>query len=180
MRRSFLLLVVLMVPVLGRAEVVNIDGVYYPRDPFLTHQEQVKIFEEIKKEWLEFHRKLQPKEPGIESKKEVVRVEPEPKVEEERPEFPGISVDAVLSSVDINGRLTKWVLVDGKLLQEGDDFNNITIEKIGDDWVVVRWMGQNKRIGVGENNGDVGEVESKKETFRDKEHDNKGNLEEEN
>jgi len=144
------MVILLVLPVCVWADVVKIDGVAYPRDPFLTPQEQVKIFEEIRKEWTEFHRKLQPVVVKKQSELPVVTVPEQPTREAK---FPKISIDAILSSLDIDGHVTKWVLIDGRLLREGDVLDNITIEKIASDRVVVRWMGKDREVKVGSYEG---------------------------
>ena len=164
MRKVLLALVLVMIPLITHAETLNIDGTAYPRDPFLTPREQIEIFQEIKREWLEFHRKSQPETEDAIVEKPTEPTNKETDIANNKPEFPGLSVDAILSSLDINGNITKWVLVSGKLLREGDIFNNIAIEKIGNDWVVVRWMGETKRIKIGEKNGGVKEKSAQRDS----------------
>ncbi len=151
MKRLLLMLAVILVPVVAVCEVVNIGGVDYPRDPFLTPQQQRGLFLEIEKEWAQLHNKPKQntQDKGIKNEELTVQAEGERQVNPANEQaFPGLNVEAVLTSLDMNGQVRKWILVNGNLLREGNKIGNITIEKITSEGVLVRWNGENRIIDV--------------------------------
>jgi hypothetical protein len=163
--RRLLVLVFLIFPLTCWADTVVVDGVLYPRDPFLTHEEQVKIFEEIKKEWIEFQNKFAPKSDNVAPEAKIEEV---PNVVEPSnpPKYPDIRVDAILSSIDINGRVKRWVLIEGRLLQEGDHLGKVIIDKIENDRIIVSWMGERREVKVGNDKGKIPKNIDRKEKER--------------
>ncbi len=170
MRKILLMIIAILFSSLVWADTVVVDGISYPRDPFLYPGEQIKIFKEIKEEFQS--RLVSSLEGRTKTDKVLGVVEPEDRedVKVKPVEFPDVKVDAVLSSVDINNKIKRWVLINGRLLQEGDVLGKVRIDRIGNDEVVVQWMGIEKRIRVGEHGGssEVGKRKDESRGFQNK------------